>query len=43
MTAANYAELGVSAIIFPAPGPWNLEVFRYLDESVIRPLAAGEA
>ena len=36
---AQYAELGVSAIIFPAPGPWDREVFRYLDESVIRPLA----
>jgi len=24
-TAARYAELGVSEIIFPAPGPWNLE------------------
>ncbi len=40
---ARYAELGVSSIIFPAPGPWNLEVLRYLDESVIRPLAIGEA
>jgi alkanesulfonate monooxygenase SsuD/methylene tetrahydromethanopterin reductase-like flavin-dependent oxidoreductase (luciferase family) len=39
----RYAELGVSEIIFPAPGPWNLEVFRYLDESVIRPLAIGQA
>ena len=33
----RYAELDVSAIIFPAPGPWDEEAFRYLDESVIRP------
>jgi alkanesulfonate monooxygenase SsuD/methylene tetrahydromethanopterin reductase-like flavin-dependent oxidoreductase (luciferase family) len=33
---ARYAELGVSAIIFPAPGPWDRDGFRYLDESVIR-------
>jgi F420-dependent oxidoreductase-like protein len=32
----RYAELGVGAIIFPAPGPWEREAFRYLDESVIR-------
>jgi len=38
---AQYAELGVSAIIFPAPGPWDRQVFRYLDESVIRPFAGG--
>jgi F420-dependent oxidoreductase-like protein len=38
---AQYAELGVSAIVFPSPGPWDQEVFRYLDESVIRPFAGG--
>jgi alkanesulfonate monooxygenase SsuD/methylene tetrahydromethanopterin reductase-like flavin-dependent oxidoreductase (luciferase family) len=38
---AKYAELGVSAILFPAPGPWDREAFRYLDESVIRPFAGG--
>ncbi len=32
----RYAELGVNAIIFPAPGPWDREAFRHLDESVIR-------
>jgi F420-dependent oxidoreductase-like protein len=32
----RYAELGVSAIIFPTPAPWDREGFRYLDESVIR-------
>jgi F420-dependent oxidoreductase-like protein len=38
---ARYAELGVSAILFPSPGPWDREAFRYLDESVIRPFARG--
>jgi len=37
--AARYAELGVGEIVFPAPGPWDREIFRYLDETVIRPLA----
>jgi F420-dependent oxidoreductase-like protein len=32
----RYAELGVSGMIFPTPGPWDEEAFRYLDESVIR-------
>lgn len=32
----RYAELGVSAIIFPTPAPWDRETFRYLHESVIR-------
>jgi alkanesulfonate monooxygenase SsuD/methylene tetrahydromethanopterin reductase-like flavin-dependent oxidoreductase (luciferase family) len=32
----RYAELGVSAIVFPAPGPWDREAFRFLDASVIR-------
>lgn len=32
----RYAELGVSAIIFPTPAPWDRDGFRYLDESVIR-------
>jgi F420-dependent oxidoreductase-like protein len=32
----RYAELGVSAIVFPTPGPWDRDGFRYLDESVIR-------
>ena len=40
-TAARYAELDVSAIIFPAPGPWDEEAFRYLDESVIRRFDGG--
>jgi alkanesulfonate monooxygenase SsuD/methylene tetrahydromethanopterin reductase-like flavin-dependent oxidoreductase (luciferase family) len=39
----RYAELDVSAIIFPAPGPWDKEAFRYLDESVIRPFDGGRS
>lgn len=37
----RYAELGVSAIIFPTPAPWDKESFRYLDESVIRAFEGG--
>ena len=37
----RYAELGVSAIIFPTPGPWDKEGFRTLDESVIRAFEGG--
>jgi alkanesulfonate monooxygenase SsuD/methylene tetrahydromethanopterin reductase-like flavin-dependent oxidoreductase (luciferase family) len=33
----RYAELGVSAIILPAPGPWSGEAFRQLDRTVLRP------
>jgi alkanesulfonate monooxygenase SsuD/methylene tetrahydromethanopterin reductase-like flavin-dependent oxidoreductase (luciferase family) len=32
----RYAELGVSAIVFPAPGPWDRDAFQFLNESVIR-------
>ena len=38
---ARYAELGVSAIVFPAPGPWDREAFRYLDRTVIRAFDDG--
>jgi F420-dependent oxidoreductase-like protein len=37
----RYAELGVSAIIFPAPGPWSQDAFRLLDRDVLRPFASG--
>jgi F420-dependent oxidoreductase-like protein len=37
----RYAELGVTGIIFPAPGPWNHDGFRHLDAEVIRPLATS--
>lgn len=35
----RYAELGVSGVIFPAPGPWDYEAFRRLDETVMRRFA----
>jgi F420-dependent oxidoreductase-like protein len=37
----RYAELGVSAIIFPTPWPWDREGFRSLDEAVIRRFEGG--
>ena len=39
----RYADLGVSAIIFPTPAPWDKEGFRYLDESVIRTFEGGSS
>ena len=41
LVVERYAELGVSAIIFPTPGPWDREGFRTLDESVIRAFEDG--
>jgi F420-dependent oxidoreductase-like protein len=43
MVVERYAELGVSAIIFPTPGPWDREGFRYLDESVFRAFEGGSS
>ena len=37
----RYCELGVTAIVLPAPGPWDREAFRYLDQAVIRHFDAG--
>jgi F420-dependent oxidoreductase-like protein len=31
----RYAQLGVTEIVFPAPGPWDLDAFRRLDEEVL--------
>ncbi len=30
-----FAELGIGAILFPAPAPWDADVFRYLSEQVV--------
>jgi F420-dependent oxidoreductase-like protein len=32
----RYAELGVTGILFPAPGPWDADAFRHLDAEVLR-------
>ena len=40
---AAYAELGVSAIIVPTPGPWDHHRLRQLDERIVRPLAEEAA
>ena len=39
----GYAELGVSAIILPVPGPWDRERLRQLDELIVRPLTEEAA
>jgi F420-dependent oxidoreductase-like protein len=43
MVVGRYAELGVSAIIFPTPAPRDKDGFRCLDESVIRAFEGGSS
>ena len=37
-----FGELGIAAIVFPAPAPWSEEAFRYLSEEVVAQFENGE-